>query len=93
MPLDLTLDLGQLARKYRSGGVLLVPFTYPYESMFDRVWDYIGDVVLNAPIGAAAALLWTHGRGRRGSLRAFALACLIPSVGRTLLDGGRGLES
>ncbi len=74
MPLDLTLNLGQLARKFRSGGVLLVPFSYPYATGFDRFWDYFGDVLLNVPVGIAATLLWTHNGARRRPGRALILA-------------------
>jgi VanZ family protein len=79
MPLDLTLSLGQLARKYRNGRVLIVPFSYPYASHFDMIWDYAGDVALNFPIGCAAALLWTFNRARRTYPRALLLA--ISAVG------------
>ena len=62
MPLDLTLNLGELAGKYRNGGVLLRPFSYPFENRLDLAWDLFGDIALNIPVGAAAALLWTRGR-------------------------------
>ncbi len=73
MPLDLTINPGELARKYRRGGILLRPFSYPYPSTFEMAWEFIGDVALNAPVGAAAMLLWTRGRSRRSSAMAIAL--------------------
>jgi glycopeptide antibiotics resistance protein len=74
MPLDLTMNLGELARKYRNGQILIRPFAYPYDSRFDMLWDYAGDILLNIPIGAAAVLLWTRDRTRRGTWAAIALA-------------------
>ena len=65
LPLDLTLNLGELARKYREGRITLHPFGYVHTSWLSAAWDYFGDVALNAPIGAAAVLLWTAGRSRR----------------------------
>jgi glycopeptide antibiotics resistance protein len=65
LPLDLTISLGELAQKYRHGNIVLVPFGYVYASWFDRLWDYFGDVALNAPLGAAAVLVWADGRRRR----------------------------
>jgi glycopeptide antibiotics resistance protein len=65
LPLDLTINLGDLAHKYRRGGIVLVPFGYVYGSLFDRLWDYFGDITLNAPLGAAAVLVWADGRRRR----------------------------
>jgi VanZ family protein len=79
MPLDLTLSLGQLAQKYRRGMILLRPFAYHHPSTFDMWWDYLGDVVLNIPVGAAALLLWTKDRTRRGAFVAFAFG--VAAVG------------
>lgn len=74
IPLDLTINLAELAQKYRRGGILLVPFTWAYTSMVDRLWDYAGDIALNVPIGAAAVLVWTADGYRRAPLRASAIA-------------------
>ena len=59
LPLDLTLGLGELAQKYRGGRIILVPFGYSHSSWLAAAWDYVSDVALAAPLGAAAALLWT----------------------------------
>ena len=76
MPLDLTISLGQLAAKYRRGMIILRPFAYAHASSFDMWWDYLGNVVINAPIGAAAVLLWTRGNSRRRPWFALALGSL-----------------
>jgi VanZ family protein len=77
MPLDLTLSLSQLAAKYRRGMILLRPFSYHHLTTFDMWWDYLGDVVLNIPVGAAMVLLWTRERTRRAPLAAFALGVVF----------------
>lgn len=86
-PLDLTLDLGQLAAKYRAGRIVLIPFSYEYASWTAMVWDHLWDVLLNAPLGAAAVLLGRPAEGRRTAAAAFALA----AVGVAALEGGQVL--
>jgi glycopeptide antibiotics resistance protein len=71
LPLDLTLNLGELARKYRSGRIILVPFGYTHLSWFTAAWDHLTDIVVYAPLGAAAALLWTPAATRRRPWVAF----------------------
>jgi glycopeptide antibiotics resistance protein len=71
LPLDLTLGLGELAQKYRSGRIVLVPFGYTHSSWFTAAWDHLTDIALNAPLGVAAALLWTPPGTRRRPWVAF----------------------
>jgi glycopeptide antibiotics resistance protein len=73
-PLDLTLDLGELAAKYRAGRVVLIPFSYEYASWTAMAWDHLWDVLVNVPLGAAALLLGTPAGGRRTAGAALALA-------------------
>lgn len=81
MPLDLTLSLGELAQKYRNGAIILRPFSYQHPSAFDMIWDYSADIVLNAPIGAAAMLLWPPARGRRSiGVALFMSLCVVGAV-------------
>lgn len=80
MPLDLTLNLGELAAKYRDGGVVLRPFSYPFDNRIDLAWDLFGDVVLNIPIGASATLLWTRGVNRRSLPLAVGVGLFAVSV-------------
>jgi glycopeptide antibiotics resistance protein len=77
MPLDLTISLGELAGKYRAGGIVIVPFTWTYASQIDRLWDLAGDILLNVPIGAAAVLTGTTEGVRRRPLRAAAFGIAI----------------
>jgi glycopeptide antibiotics resistance protein len=80
LPLDLTLNLGELARKYREGRITLHPFGYVHTSWLSAAWDYFGDVALNAPLGAAAVLLWTGGRSRRRAPVAIVLGVMVVAV-------------
>jgi glycopeptide antibiotics resistance protein len=77
LPLDLTLSRGELAQKYRQGRITLHPFGFVHETWLAAMWDYVGDVVLNAPIGAAAVLLWTAERARRRTPMAIALGVMV----------------
>jgi glycopeptide antibiotics resistance protein len=73
LPLDLTINVGQLARKYRHGLILIRPFARTYPSIVEMWWAYFGNMALNIPIGAAAVLLWTRERSRRPPLSASAI--------------------
>ncbi|MBS1817549.1 MAG: VanZ family protein [Acidobacteria bacterium] len=77
MPLDLTVSLGELAHKYRRGAIILRPFSFAHASWSAAMWDYVGDIALNAPLGAAAVLAWTTPGRRRHPLKAFALAVSV----------------
>ena len=67
LPLDLTINLGQLAQKYRHGMIELRPFAYVHASWPAAAWDDLTNVVLTVPIGVAAVLLWTKRSRRRAS--------------------------
>ena len=71
LPLDVTLDLGLLAQKYRSGLIVLNPMRSPSLS-WDSLPATLADVVLSLPIGVLACL-WGMPRGhrRRASLALF----------------------
>ena len=77
LPLDIAITRGELAEKYRAGRILLMPFSYAYESLLLMVWDFISDVALNAPIGALAVLGWTAAGTRRSPRTAIALAMAL----------------
>ncbi|MBZ4658430.1 MAG: hypothetical protein JG766_353 [Desulfacinum sp.] len=52
MPLDLTLSPADLFRKWRDGRVHLIPWTFPYDSTAEAVYQFATDVVLWAPVCA-----------------------------------------
>lgn len=74
IPLDLTINLGELASKYRSGGIQFVPFAWQYASNVDRAWDMVSDMALNIPLGAAGVFLGTVDGFRRRPWRAFVVS-------------------
>jgi glycopeptide antibiotics resistance protein len=52
IPLDLTISLTDLYDKYRSGAVMLVPFSYGYESPVMVVYQFFADIATFVPVGA-----------------------------------------
>jgi glycopeptide antibiotics resistance protein len=77
LPLDLTISTGELARKYREGRILLMPFSHHWGSPILMLWDLGGDVALQIPLGVLAVIGWTRYGRRRASLEAFALGALF----------------
>lgn len=77
LPLDLTINLGELAQKYRDGRILIHPFAFSYVSWTAMVWDYLGDIALNAPLGAAAVVLLYGRSGHRRPELALAIGAAI----------------
>jgi VanZ family protein len=65
MPFDITIDLGELAQKYRAGRIVLVPFGHAYPSMLAGLWDLGTDALLWMPVGALASIGWLPSRTRR----------------------------
>jgi glycopeptide antibiotics resistance protein len=74
LPLDLLTNLEEVARKYRQGRIVLAPFSYQYASSMAMVWDHLWDVLLNVPLGMAAAVVWLRPGMRRSAGNAFLLA-------------------
>lgn len=56
LPLDLTLSVSELYHKYRTGQVLLIPFSHPYESIADLAYQTFTDVLVFVPVGAWLAM-------------------------------------
>jgi glycopeptide antibiotics resistance protein len=57
IPLDLTISLTELYGKYKRGAVLLVPFSYNYESPATVVYQFFADIATFVPVGAWVALV------------------------------------
>lgn len=63
IPLDLVMSPGELAQKYRSGLIELVPFTYGRGGGLTALYSMLKDVLLFVPVGMCAASAWNrHGR-------------------------------
>lgn len=80
LPLDLTIDRGELAQKYREGRIVLDPFAVHYSSLVARLWDYAADIVLHLPIGALAVIGWTDTRRQRAASVAILLGVVFVAV-------------
>jgi glycopeptide antibiotics resistance protein len=76
LPLDLTISVADLYRKFASGRFVAVPFTYSYGSLFAWVYQMAKDILVFAPIGAWSATAFV-GRGRQ-----------VRSLGQSVLIGG-----
>ena len=73
LPLDVTLDAGTLARKWRAGGVILNPLRSPSWSV-DMLPGVIGDFVLAVPIGLLASIAGVRPGTRRSAFVAVAIS-------------------
>jgi VanZ family protein len=74
LPLDVTLDLGMLAEKFRNGLIVLNPMRSAALS-WDALPARLADVVLSIPIGALACLAGMSRGVRRHAGLALVLGC------------------
>ena len=77
IPLDLTMSVTDLYHKYRNGQIVLIPFSYRFESFSDAAYQTLSDIALFVPIGAWAALRLKEYSPSRAS---FAIACALGSI-------------
>ena len=56
LPLDLTISLTEIYHKYQRGQVLLIPFTYHYESLAVMAYQFFADIMVFVPVGAWLAI-------------------------------------
>ena len=76
MPLDLTLDAGELYGKWRDGRVLWLPFSGPWTGAAQFTYDLVTDILLWMPVGA----LWRLDEPRR-KLAAIAWRAALLALG------------
>jgi len=57
IPLDLTVSFTELYHKWQRGMVLLLPFSYPYESAATAVYQFFADIVEFVPVGVWATIV------------------------------------
>jgi len=76
LPLDLTISVADLYRKFKGGKLVALPFSYGYGSAFAWIYQLAKDVVVFVPVGAWAATAFV-GRGRQ-----------VRSLGQSVLIGG-----
>jgi glycopeptide antibiotics resistance protein len=73
LPLDVTVSLGLLARKYRRGGILLVPFQAEGAAEGRVLQAFASNAILWAPVGVFVAMICLRQRGSRSVARAIAV--------------------
>ena len=77
IPLDLTMSVTDLYHRYHNGQIVLIPFSYRFESFSDAAYQTLSDIALFVPIGAWVALRLKEYSPSRAS---FALACAFGSI-------------
>lgn len=75
-PFDITLDLGDLGERVRSGRVTLFPFSGSALSIPRRLWEGLAEVLSTIPLGLLGVLGFNH-RPNRQPWVAFVLAAGI----------------
>ena len=77
-PLDLTLRPAELMRKYRDGRILVVPFSYSYDSLLRLAYNTVADIILFIPVGVFATTFLTRQKSEARSLPlSLLLGCVI----------------
>lgn len=64
LPMDLTISVSDLYYKYKTGHVVLVPFSFEYTSLTAVVYQFFGDIVSFVPVGA-----WLAAREQNRAVR------------------------
>ncbi len=79
MPLDICTSPADLARKFRSAGIELVPFQRWEPSLWENAYQWIASFVLGCPLG----LWWGRwvSRRRRGQISIYTLFLLAIGLG------------
>jgi glycopeptide antibiotics resistance protein len=77
IPLDLTMSVTDLYHKYQNGQIILIPFSYRFESFSDAAYQTLSDIALFVPIGAWVALRLKEYSPSRAS---FVLACALGGI-------------
>jgi glycopeptide antibiotics resistance protein len=80
-PLDLTLHPSELLQKYRSGRILLVPFSQPRIAADGFLLDVVTDILLFVPVGVFSATFPTR---KNATIRPLSRSLLI---GATIVFG------
>jgi len=80
-PFDITVDLGDLATRVRTGLINIAPFATEGRPASLVVWDAVAAMVSAVPLGVLGLVVWMPRHVRRRPLQAFALgAALVGSI-------------
>ncbi len=69
LPLDLTISLSEIYRKFKEGRILLIPFTYRFDSIYNQIYQLTMDAIVFVPVGAWIATTFTRSDHRVRSPR------------------------
>ncbi len=67
-PFDITLDVGELAERVRSGEIAIIPFIGAERTVTERIWDAVAETISAIPLGAFGIAAFTRRRGRAALL-------------------------
>lgn len=76
-PFDITVDLGDLADRVRSGRINLVPFGAPSLGAAAGFWDGLAEILAAAPLGVLGLVGSTSRRRSPGAALAFGVALVM----------------
>jgi VanZ family protein len=80
-PFDITVDLGELARRVRTGHITLAPFGGDVREPARLAWDAFTTTLSAIPLGMLGLVGWTGRAARRPATAAFAFgAALVASM-------------
>jgi VanZ family protein len=72
VPFDITVDVGELGRRLRSGMINVVPFGSPMPA-WQQVWHAVPLILISIPLGLIGLIGWRHDSRRRSAAAAWAL--------------------
>lgn len=72
-PFDITVDVGDLSRRFRSGRIVLIPFGDIDTMTWRRLWDILAESLGGIPLG----MLFLMGPRHRSAFHAFAGGTLV----------------
>lgn len=69
-PFDISVDIGLIARRFRTGMITLIPFGSPAPPG-RQIWDAVASTLTSIPLGMLALVAWRPGGTRRGAWQAW----------------------
>jgi len=80
LPFDLTASLDQIFRKYESGHIEVIPFTFPFESPFKFWYALIVHSLLFVPVGIWSATTWLRRSEKLRNVWAALAVCITANL-------------
>lgn len=79
-PFDITLDLGLLSQRFRSGQIALIPFSDTTAITWRAGWDMLAEMLAAVPLGLLGVAGWNRRRRRSKTAAFFFGAALVAIV-------------